>query len=563
MHQALYRKWRPRDFDDVCGQDHITSVLKNELETGRVNHAYLFCGSRGTGKTSCAKILAKAVNCLDYKDGHVCGKCPACISADAGTATDIIEMDAASNNGVASIRDIRDEVNFLPSELKYRVYIVDEVHMLSTSAFNALLKTLEEPPSHVIFILATTELHKLPSTIVSRCQRFDFRRIGSGAIADRLEHIAKCEGFSIDREAAYSIAAIAEGGMRDAISLLELCSSTGEKVTEELVSELVGTGERDNVENTVRAVINKDYGSIFAITTKIHMSSRDISVYWQALTALYRDMLVIKTSPQAKDYLDISEGRFETLKKLCEAFSVETLVYHIRILDEAYTDMQRGSANKRLVAECALVRMCDERLSVNIDGLLARISALERAVEGGAVTVKSAVTVEKAPTDEKATTDENVEARGESESAEQSGVTESEEKAKVKAPKTSVPLREAVKKENVPASPESKTSGEVRRLRPCTYFGEVVSSFGRMYPMESAFLENARAYVQENGTIRIRVESSIAATMLLGGEVYDTLLRAFNAYENGRLDKNTLLIETTEASKQTSFIDEIIDAASE
>lgn len=542
MHQALYRKWRPRDFDDVCGQDHITSILKKEIETGKINHAYLFCGSRGTGKTSCAKILAKAVNCLDYKDGKVCGKCAACLSADAGTATDIIEMDAASNNGVASIRDIRDEVNYLPSELKYRVYIVDEVHMLSISAFNALLKTLEEPPSHVIFILATTELHKLPSTIVSRCQRFDFRRMSAGTIADRLEHIAKAEGFEVDREAAYSIASIAQGGMRDSISLLELCASGAidGHVTEEVVAELAGTGDRDNVENTVKAIINRDYDSIFSITSKIYMSSRDISVYWQALTALYRDMLVIKASPGAKEYLDLSDGRFEALKSLASNFDTETLIHHVKILDETYTSMQRGSVNKRIVCECALVRMCDGRLSPTVDALISRVAALERAIEGGAVPARIPATDISKPV-----------------AKSQPKLAKTEAKPEVKEAIIKEPEKKA------PVSAPTQSTGETRKLRPCGYFGEVVNNFGQLYPMESAFLEDARAYHQDNGAIRIRVDSDIAAAMLRGPEVFDTLLRAFNAYEGGRLDKNTLLIETVAASKQNSYIDEIIESAAE
>ncbi len=539
MHQALYRKWRPRDFDDVCGQNHITSILKNEIETGKINHAYLFCGSRGTGKTSCAKILAKAVNCLDYKDGHVCGKCPACLSADAGTATDIIEMDAASNNGVASIRDIRDEVNYLPSELKYRVYIVDEVHMLSTSAFNALLKTLEEPPSHVIFILATTELHKLPSTIVSRCQRFDFRRMSAGVIADRLEYIATAEGFKVDREAAYMIASIAQGGMRDAISLLELCSSgaSGGHVTEDVVSQLAGTGERDNVENTVRAIINKDYDTIFSITSKLYMSSRDISVYFQALTGFYRDMLVIKTAPKASGYLDLSESRLEALKQLASALDTQTLIYHIKILDEAYTSMQRASVNKRLSAECALVKMCDARFSPGLDALTSRVAALERAIENAGGDAKNglvdALSVNTFDKDKR--------------------------KQDLSESKIEGLPKEKVQKPNK----ELHAAGNTRRLKPCGYYSEVVSNFGQVYPLESAFLEDARAYIEENGTVRIRVDSDIAVTMLSGNEVYDTLLRAFNAFENGRLDKNTLLIETNAQSKQNSLIDEIIESAQE
>ena len=244
MHQALYRKWRPKTFNDVCGQDHITSILKYEIDNSKFSHAYLFCGSRGTGKTSCAKILSKAVNCLSPEGGNPCGKCEACLSIENGTTTDVLEMDAASNNGIDNIRDIRDEVVYAPSSLKYRVYIIDAVHMLSASAFNALLKTLEEPPEHVVFILATTELHKLPATIISRCQRFDFRRISTEVLKNHLLHIADAEGIDLCPEAAVMLAKQAQGGMRDAISLLELCAGSREKITPEVVNITVGARGR-------------------------------------------------------------------------------------------------------------------------------------------------------------------------------------------------------------------------------------------------------------------------------------------------------------------------------
>ena len=259
MHQALYRKWRPHTFEEVYGQDHITSILKYEVANSKFSHAYLFCGSRGTGKTTCAKILAKAVNCLSPENGNPCGKCSACLSIDAGSETDILEMDAASNNGVDNIRDIRDEVVYSPSNLKYRVYIIDEVHMLSASAFNALLKTLEEPPEHVVFILATTELHKLPATIISRCQRFDFRRIATTVLKDHLLRIAKAENIDIDESAALILAKQAQGGMRDAISLLDLCAGSRERIDDALVYRTVGSSGRENMLKVVRAIAEKDY----------------------------------------------------------------------------------------------------------------------------------------------------------------------------------------------------------------------------------------------------------------------------------------------------------------
>ncbi len=554
MHQALYRKWRPRDFDDVCGQDHITSILKNEIETGRINHAYLFCGTRGTGKTTCAKIFAKAVNCIDYKGGHVCGKCAACTSADDGSAPDIIEMDAASNNGVANIRDIRDEVNYLPSELKYRVYIVDEVHMLSTSAFNALLKTLEEPPSHVIFILATTEIQKLPSTIVSRCQRFDFRRIPSATIADRLEYIAREEGFALEREAAFSIASIAQGGMRDAISLLELCANGAPDacVTEKVVAELIGTGERDVCDRAIKAIADRDFDTVFDITSKIYMSSRDMSVFWQALTAAYRDMLVIKSSAAAKEYLDLSDNRFEVLSGLAERFSFESLVYHTRLLDDAYTAMQRGNTNKRLVAECALVRMCDEKLSPSYDALSARVAALERALANG---TQITAAPEAKPAVKAEIVQKTVTVRPEPVKREETELVKTE----TSAGKNVVNASEKPVS-SPPESPKPKPAAEVRRLKPIGYYSEVLVQFSELYPLEGAFLEDASAYIDEDGCIRVRLATEIAEMMLKETGVFEGLLKIFNSFENGRLDKNSLLIETVEAVKN-SYIDEIIESA--
>ena len=265
MHQALYRKWRPQTFDDVCGQEHITSILKYEASKGNFNHAYLFCGSRGTGKTTCAKILAKVINCENPKDGNPCGECAACRSIDDGSATDVLEMDAASNNSVESIRDLRDEVVYPPTNLKYRVYIVDEVHMLSDSAFNALLKTLEEPPSYVVFILATTELHELPATIISRCQRFEFRRMPVEVLTARLEKIAAAENIDIEKGALQILAKQAQGGMRDAISLLDLCSggSRGKRIDEDAVNDIVGISGRATLERLVNAIADKNFDVIF------------------------------------------------------------------------------------------------------------------------------------------------------------------------------------------------------------------------------------------------------------------------------------------------------------
>ena len=383
MHQALYRKWRPQTFGDVCGQEHITSILKYETENNKFSHAYLFCGSRGTGKTTCAKILAKAVNCESPVDGSPCNCCPSCISIDNGSATDVLEMDAASNNGVDSIRDIRDEVAYMPSALKYRVYIVDEVHMLSGSAFNALLKTLEEPPAHVVFILATTELHKLPSTIISRCQRFDFRRISTGVLVDRLSYISDKEGIEYEKEALRIIAKMAQGGMRDAISLLELCAGTRSKITLSSVNDTLGSGGRDNIDNIVKAIAKGNFDAIFSTVNSVVASSKDISVFWQELLSYYRDMLVMKTTSSADKYLDLTESESEQLKKVSSLFTKQTLIWHCKVLDEALYAMQKAGSSKRVVAEMALIKMSDGMLDTSVEAMLSRISKLENAVATG------------------------------------------------------------------------------------------------------------------------------------------------------------------------------------
>ena len=383
MHQALYRKWRPQVFDDVYGQEHITSILKYETENHKFSHAYLFCGSRGTGKTTCAKILAKAVNCESPVNGSPCNRCASCMAIDSGAATDVLEMDAASNNGVENIRDIRDEVVYTPSSLKYRVYIVDEVHMLSGSAFNALLKTLEEPPSHVVFILATTELHKLPATIISRCQRFDFRRIATDTLVSRLSYIAEKEDISAEPEALRSIAKLAQGGMRDAISLLELCAGNHTTVTEELVATTVGSGGRENIVNVVRSVASADYDTIFAIIDDAVRSSKDITVFWQELISFYRDMLVFKTTRAADKYLDLTDSEREMLSEIASLFTKETLLAHCRMLDDSLYTMQRAGSVKRIVAEMTLIKMCDHTLDGGADNILSRLSKLEMAIATG------------------------------------------------------------------------------------------------------------------------------------------------------------------------------------
>ncbi len=377
MHQALYRKYRPQVFEDVCGQAHITDVLRFQAERDRVSHAYLFCGSRGTGKTTCAKILAKAVNCENLVGGSPCCNCSSCRDIDSGVATDVIEMDAASNNGVGDIRRLCEEVVYTPSMLKKKVYIIDEVHMLSTEAFNALLKTIEEPPAHIVFVLATTELHKIPATIVSRCQRFDFRRIDMNVIADRLMYIAEKEGITLEREAAQLIARQAQGGMRDAIGLFELCGAGGADVTSERVKTVLGLSGYEAVANVMNAVRDNKMSRLFEMVANVTASSKDIAVFWQELISFVRDMLVSKYSDDAASYLDLTAAENEMLGGVASKFTLAELIYYCKVLDEGSASMARTPQNKRLTAEMCLLRMCRPELEQSSEALSARIAKLE------------------------------------------------------------------------------------------------------------------------------------------------------------------------------------------
>ena len=527
MHQTLYRKYRPRTFDDVCGEDHITSVLKYEAQSSRFSHAYLFCGPRGTGKTSCAKILAKVLNCENPVNGSPCGKCFACTSIDSGMAPDVIEMDAASNNGVDDIREIRDAVSFTPAALSKRVYIIDEVHMLSSSAFNALLKTLEEPPEHVVFILATTEFHKLPATIVSRCQRFDFRRIKFDVIADRLTMIAKEENIPLDPDAARIIAKQAQGGMRDAISLFELCAAGGADVTPEHVRDILGLTGIEILYKTAVAVARGDTASIFGMVENVNSSSKDISVFWNELLGFWRDMLVFRNLRENErgSYFDLTEPEMKLLADAARRFTDETLAYHFSLLDDALRDMARLPQTKRLCAELTLIKMSDSKLDSSTAALLSRIAALEEKLaqlEAGAI---------RAP--------------------EKPLETRTEEKP------THAEI--SIKEEPDEAAQSEAETENNNDLTLIADIGEVVERIAEQNPPCSSFLNECECYVSsDRRRVLIRTVSDFAKNMLSTESAMQSLSTAFRVCGITEIGAQ-ISLETGAKPKEHKPIDELAE----
>lgn len=382
MYRVLYRKWRPAVFTDVSGQEHITSTLQNEVSSGRLNHAYLFTGSRGTGKTTCAKILAKAVNCLNPQNGNPCGECEICKGIDDGSILDIVEMDAASNRKIDDIRQIIDEVQFKPAKCKYRVYIVDEVHMLTTEAFNALLKTLEEPPEHVIFILATTEVHKLPQTIRSRCQRFDFHRIPPKAIADRVEYVVSQENAEITESAALMLASVADGALRDALSLLDSCLAVSSHIDEEVVRNAAGLVSKTYLFELAAAIINKNPTRSLEIIDRLYSESKDMARLCDELVEHFRALMLIKTIKNPRDILIMSDDEFEQAVTQSDYLSLADIVFYMDVLSRAYQRMGKGTGD-RTELEMALVKLSATELDGTVEALTARVTALEKAVKRG------------------------------------------------------------------------------------------------------------------------------------------------------------------------------------
>ncbi len=527
MYRALYRKWRPRTFSDVCGQAHITDVLQYEVEHQKTSHAYLFCGSRGTGKTTCAKLLAKALNCLSPKNGNPCNECEACRSIDAGSATDVVEMDAASNTSVDNVRDIKDEIVFTPAELSYRVYIIDEVHMLSTSAFNALLKTLEEPPSHVVFILATTELQKLPSTIISRCQRFDFRRISVDVIMERLQTIAEAEKIDLAEDGARLIARMAQGGMRDAISLLELCAGQNKKIDLACAEDCLGRGNRSSIVSLVRAVANRDYDAIYEAVDGVMNSSLDLSVFFQGILDYYRDMMIVKTAKSAEHYLDLTEAEAEEIRDTAALFTMQQVLYHTKLLEDAIYAMLRAGFPKRGMAEMTLTRMCDPHLSTTTEALLSRIAKLESEV----ATLRSRSFL---PTDR-----------------ENSAPLEAalEQPAKAKPEKA----QKVLEKEHLSAS---KKPSDQETYTALPRFASIVDEIRRVRSSIAGFLDGAKAYRAPDGGVLIRVRGKLGTNILSRPDTL-AILQSAIVSELGDAYNAPPTVESIDIPKAGFFLDEL------
>lgn len=490
MYQVMYRKWRPKTFDDVSGQEHITTTLVNELKSGRINHAYLFTGSRGTGKTTCAKILAKAVNCLSPENGNPCGKCENCIAAEDGSFQDIVEMDAASNRRIDDIRSVIDGAVFTPAKGKYKVYIIDEVHMLTQEAFNALLKTLEEPPSHVIFILATTEVHKLPATIISRCQRFDFHRINPHVIKDRLKYVVEQEGCSITDDAALLIAAIADGALRDALSLTDRCIGLGGgEITLSVVREAAGLSGRGYVYDMASSCINKNCGEALELIAKLYGESKDMARLCEELTEHFRNLMLLKSVKNPDDILVVGRDELEVLKSHAERISLSEIVHIMDVLGSAFERMNRG-ADSRTEMETAVVKLCSPQLDVTEDAVLSRIGALERTVNrlmnmisSGTLTVQKDDNLNKnGETSNKAETSENTAEFNDTENSENTVSNQAED------PQNS--SREPQRKRGAVDVDEI-----YRNAKPFPNWKEVVENLRKYSKTISAAFDGTKAYV--------------------------------------------------------------------
>lgn len=383
-YQALYRKFRPQEFEDVKGQDHIVTTLKNQIKADRIGHAYLFCGTRGTGKTTVAKIFAKAVNCENPEDGSPCGKCPTCQAIADGSSMNVVELDAASNNGVDDVRQIRDEVEYRPTMGKYKVFIIDEVHMLSKAAFNALLKTLEEPPAYVLFILATTERHMIPATIMSRCQKYDFHRISIDTIADRLSELMEQENIQVEPKAIRYIAKAGDGSMRDALSLLDQCIAfhLGEALTYDNVLEVLGAVDTEVFSNMLRQIINQNITGAIGVLDDLVNEGRELGQLVTDFTWYMRNLMLIQSADDMEDVLDMSTDNLAALKEEAQMIKPEVLIRYIKVFSEVGSQIRRAT-QKRILIEIAIIKLCKPQMEQDYDSIIDRLDSIEKRIKNG------------------------------------------------------------------------------------------------------------------------------------------------------------------------------------
>ena len=533
MHKALYRKWRPMIFDDVMGQDYIVTVLKNQIANGKIGHAYLFTGSRGTGKTTCAKIFSKAVNCLNNNGGDPCLECDNCKSIQNGSAIDVVEIDAASHTGVDNIREIIEESVYLPAVCKYRVYIIDEVHMLSTSAFNALLKIMEEPPAHIIFILATTEVHQVPVTIISRCQRFDFSRIEDSLIVEQLMKVSKGEGIELSEDAAAVIARLADGGMRDALSLLDQCASFNNNITREVVSSVSGQADRSFILKIADAVINENAAEAIGLAAKAHSGSLSFSFIVSELTALYRDIMIAKTVGTKKAELFPIGTDLNLISAYAEKMPISQIMFCLDTLSDALNTIGKSSYPNILFEQC-LIRLASPFLAADNEALLRRIEKLEQRL--------TSVPTDFSPFSSTVASAPKAEAKPE---------IKPEVKAEVKPQ-----IAPEVKKEEPIEVPDFVAAAG---KAPFALWDKVLDSLSLSNPPLYGVLKQSKALIE--GDIVYIDTNDFSFTILKGSESYRQSLKSTVAAVSGKPLKIAQYKENRPAASKSSAMDEILKRA--
>lgn len=525
MYQALYRKYRPLTFSDVVGQNHITDTLKNELSSGKISHAYLFTGTRGTGKTSCAKILARAVNCENPQNGDPCGQCSTCRAILSGEVMDIVELDAASNNSVDDVRELRDQITFTPANSRYRVYIIDEVHMLSKAAFNALLKTLEEPPAHVIFILATTEVNELPATILSRCQRFDFKRIDPSDICRRLSFVAEKEGLSLDSDAAMLIASIADGGMRDALSLLDLCASADRNITEQTVYEICGMAGRDYLYGLCDKIRECDTEGALMLIDKLYGASVDMVRLLSELISHYRNLMIMKTVSIDKKPIICSSSERKELERQARLYDLKDIIFALDLLQQTLPRMK--NANRRCEMELAVIKLCSPSLCGSLEALQVRVAALE----SGTRTVSA---VEQKPL------------KREKESTQISSDGEEEDIPPIDDDCAPLPQEDVA-----PAPVAVRETPSAGGDSPIKEWNDILSALSKINPLMCSVLKGSRAYIKD-GYLLIDSDNSQLKNIMNGSSHNrETLKRAISevlgrSYKIGPYHKNDEALKKTD-----------------